>query len=186
VNIVTLVGSARKDSYNRSIANYIQKRYEELLTVELVDIKDLPHFDQDQEEDPPAKVKEFKKKIKDSDGVLIVTPEYNHSVPGMLKNAIDWTSRVDHVMTGKPVLIIGSSPGMLGTVRCQLHLRQILAAPGVSAKVLPGNEVFIGMVHEKLDDQGSITDEPTIKFLDMVLHNFIKFQKEIINKTEDK
>ena len=177
MNVVALVGSIRKDSYNQQVARFMQKRYKESMNIEMLNIKELPYFDHGLGEDPPDIVKTFKRKVKEADGVLVVTPEYVHSVPGILKNALDWLSRVDKVMIGKPVLIVGASTGMLGTVRCQIHLRQIFAAPGLSAKVLPGNEVFIGMVQNKLDKEGNLIDQPTIDFLDSVVNNFVIFSK---------
>ncbi len=180
MKIVALVGSTRKQSFNKQIANFFSERYKEFLEIDIPEIADLPYFDQDVEEEPPEVVKAFKKKVAEAQGVLIVTPEYNHSVPGMLKNSLDWLSRVDKVMNDKPVLIIGASTGLLGTVRCQIHLRQILASPGLAAKVLPGNEVFIGNVQTKLDENGNVTDSSTIDFLDMVVNNYIQFSKEII------
>ncbi|WP_096187463.1 NADPH-dependent FMN reductase [Evansella halocellulosilytica] len=182
MKLVALIGSIRKNSYNHQIANFVKKRYEESVEIEKLNITDLPYFDQDIEEHPPETVKQFKHHVKQADGVLIFTPEYNHSVPGVLKNALDWLSRVDRVLTGKPVLIIGASMGMLGTVRCQMHLRQILAAPGLSAKVLPGNEVLIGNVHEKLDRDGHLTDESTVQFLDKVVENYLQFSKQMIRE----
>src|SRR5690606_31006949 len=110
---------------------------------------------------------ELREKIKLSDGILFATPEYNASIPGLLKNAIDWFSRVEKVMVGKPAMIIGASQGALGTVKAQLQLRQILNAPGVSTLTLPGNEVYVGSVHEKIKD-GKLIDEPTIEFIDSV------------------
>lgn len=175
MNIVTMVGSVRKESYNRHIAHFMKNRYKNRLNISILEIGDLPFFDQDVEENPPEVVKRFKSQVKDADGVLIVTPEYVHSVPGILKNALDWLSRVDHVMHGKPTLLVGASTGMLGTVRCQIHLRQICAAPGITARVLPGNEVFINMVHEKVDERGNLNDQGTIDFLDQVVDHFIEF-----------
>ncbi|NJP39125.1 NADPH-dependent FMN reductase [Alkalicoccus luteus] len=172
-----LVGSIRKESFNRKIADFMKERYADTFRMTMPELEKLPYFDQDTEETPSDEVAAFKQQIKDSDAVIIVTPEYNHSVPGMLKNALDWLSRVDKVLTGKPVLIVGASPGFLGTVRCQMHLRQILAAPGMSARVLPGNEVFIGGVHQKLGEDGSITDTGTVDFLDSVMKNFETFAK---------
>lgn len=177
MKLAALVGSVREESFNGKIAEFMKQRYEETFHMEKLDLQGLPHFDQDVETDPPETVKTFKQKIQEADAILIVTPEYNHSVPGMLKNAIDWVSRVERVMRGKPVLIVGASPGFLGTVRCQIHLRQILAAPGVSARVLPGNEVLINEVHTKMDEEGTITDEGTVQFLDNVMENFTNFVK---------
>ncbi|PKR83008.1 NADPH-dependent FMN reductase [Heyndrickxia camelliae] len=171
--IVALVGSNRKESYNKKLALYMQNRYQDKLDIEILPIDELPMYNQDDELDPPAIVNEIKGKVKESDGVLIVTPEYNHSIPAVLKNAIDWFSRVDRVMVNKPVMIAGGSGGVLGTVRAQMHLRQIMNSPGVSALTLPGNEVFIGAIQSKIDETGKLVDEATIQFIDSVVDNYI-------------
>jgi chromate reductase, NAD(P)H dehydrogenase (quinone) len=178
VKIAALVGSNRKDSFNKKIALYMQKRYRAIVEIEILPIEKLPMYNQDDELTPPEIVTEIKKKVADSDGVLFVTPEYNHSIPAFLKNAIDWFSRVDKVMADKPVMIVGGSPGVLGTARAQMHLRQILNSPGISALTLPGNEVFIGAVHEKLDESGSLVHEPTVQFIDTVMDNYINWIKK--------
>ncbi|MBM7600349.1 NAD(P)H-dependent FMN reductase [Virgibacillus halotolerans] len=175
MKIVAMVGSVRKDSYNKKLANFMQDRYKETVEIEQLPIDQLPFFNEDEEFSPPAIVKEVKEKILNSDGVLFVTPEYNHSVPGVLKNAIDWLSRVDKVMVKKPIMIVGASKSLLGTARAQMHLRQILNSPGLSALTLPGNEVFVGVSHDKIDENGVLTDEPTIQFIDTVIDNFINW-----------
>ncbi|MET3698590.1 NAD(P)H-dependent FMN reductase [Bacillus oleivorans] len=173
MKIAAMVGSNRKDSYNKKIAKYIQKRYADQIEVEILPIDQLPMYNQDDELDPPAVVKDLRERILNSDGLLFVTPEYNHSIPGLLKNVIDWFSRVEKVMVKKPAMIVGASGGVLGTARAQMHLRQILNSPGVSALTLPGNEVFIGVVQEKVDESGQLIHEPTVQFLDQVVANFI-------------
>ena len=178
MKIAALVGSNRKDSINKKLALYMQNRYKAKVEIEILPIEKLPMYNQDDELTPPEIVTEIKKKVADSDGVLFVTPEYNHSIPAFLKNAIDWFSRVDKVMAGKPVMIAGCSPGVLGTARAQMHLRQILNSPGISALTLPGNEVFIGAVHEKLDESGSLVHEPTVQFIDTVMDNYINWIKK--------
>lgn len=178
VKITVLVGSNRKESLNKKLALYMQKRYQMTAEFEILPIEKLPMYNQDDELSPPEIVTEIKKKVAESDGVLFVTPEYNHSIPAFLKNAIDWFSRVDKVMVGKPVMIVGSSPGALGTVRAQMHLRQILNSPGISALTLPGNEVFIGAIHEKLDNTGNLVHEPTVQFIDTVMNNYISWIKK--------
>lgn len=172
---VALVGSIRKESYNLKLAKFMQKRYQERLDIEILSIKELPFYDQDIENDPPAVVKEFKRNVAAADAVLWVIPEYNATIPGVLGNAIDWLSRVDKVMIGKPSWIVGASMGMLGTVKAQGHLRDILFASGISSPLLPGNEVYVGAVHEKFDEEGNLTHEPTVKFLDTVVDNFINW-----------
>ena len=100
-------------------------------------------------------------------------------MPGVLQNALDWTSRVDRPLVGKPVLPMGVSQGVLGTVRGQLHLRQVLMSMGVNAKIMPpaGNEIFIGSAGQKFAD-GTLTDETTLQFLDQVVEKFVAFAKE--------
>lgn len=180
MKVAILVGSLRKESYNMRLAKTIMESFQEKAELEIVNIHELPHFDQDAEENPPEVVTQFKNKIAAADGVIIVTPEYNWSVPGVLKNAIDWASRVDKVFIGKPVMTMGATLGMLGTVRAQLHLREILSSPGVQAKVLPpgGNEVLVGNVNQKFDEQtGAFVDETTLQFIESKVQTFIEFVK---------
>lgn len=180
MKIVMLVGSLRKNSFNRFLAHTIQERYKNQLDIEIAEIGGLPHYNQDDELNPPEPVRRFKKQIADADGVVIVTPEYNWSIPGVLKNALDWLSRVDKVLIDKPVMTAGASPTALGTVRAQLHLRQILSAPGVSAKVLPpgGNEVLVNFADQKFDASGRLLDEGTLEFLDGIMEKFKRWIEE--------
>jgi NAD(P)H-dependent FMN reductase len=158
------------------LAKTIQERFKDQFDLHIPDLRVLPYFDQDEEYDPPEVVRQFKQTIKEADGILIIMPEYNWSVPGVLKNAIDWLSRVDKVMIGKPVMTAGVSPGMMGTIRAQLHIRQILASPGIQAKLLPpaGNEIIINFAAEKFE-AGRLVDEPTLQFVDEVITRFIDF-----------
>ena len=175
MKIIALVGSIRKESYNVKLATYIQKKYQDQFELEILNLRELPMYDQDIENNPPAAVTEFKGKVASADAVLWITPEYNGTVPGVLVNAIDWLSRVDKVMIGKPSWIMGASMGNLGTVKAQLHLRDILFSPGVSSPLLPGNEVYVGAVHEKFDQDGNLTDQATVQFLDKVVDNFMNW-----------
>jgi chromate reductase len=179
MKIVALVGSIRKESYNLKLAKFMQNRYKERLDIEILNIRELPYYDQDIEDAPPEAVKEFKRSIAAADAVLWVTPEYIYSIPGVLKNALDWLSRVDRVMIGKPSWIVGASGGLLGTVRAQGHLRDILFAPGVSSPLLPGNEVYVGSASEKIDGTGNLTHQPTVELLDKVVGNFIEWAKTL-------
>lgn len=180
MNVVAIVGSIRKDSFNLKLAKYIQKRYSDQFNLEILDLAPLPMYNQDYELDPPQEVVDFKAKVKASDAVLWVTPEYNGSIPGVLGNAIDWLSRVDKVMNGKPSIIMGSSMGNLGSVKAQMHLRDILFAVGLNSPVLGGNEVYVGAIHEKIDAEGNLTDEATIAFLDSVIANFQTWMKQFV------
>ncbi|GIP32496.1 NADPH-dependent FMN reductase [Paenibacillus sp. J2TS4] len=175
MKIVAIVGSIRKESYNKKLAEYMQKKYQSRLDIEVLSIKELPMYNEDIENNPPSEVVQFRSKVAAADAVLWVTPEYNYSISGVLKNAIDWLSRGDKVLVGKPSWIMGASMGALGTARAQGHLRDILFSPGVSSPLLPGNEVYVGVVHEKIDAAGNLIHEPTVKFLDMVVDNFMNW-----------
>lgn len=182
MNIVTLVGSLRKNSFNMQVAKTMQERYKDKLNMQIADIGALPHFNQDDELDPPQVVKDFKASIANADGVIIITPEYNWSVPGVLKNALDWTSRAEKVLIGKKVMTLGATPGMLGTIRAQLHLRDILVAPGIQAEILPpgANEILINFASQKIDEQtGQLVDETTLSFLDGKVDAFVEFMKSV-------
>ncbi|MFZ0474941.1 MAG: NAD(P)H-dependent oxidoreductase [Halobacillus sp.] len=175
LKVAALVGSIRKDSYNMKLTNFIKDRYKNHMDVRVIPIRELAHYDQDIEHEAPASVQNFKAQLSDADAFLIVTPEFNHSIPGVLKNALDWLSRGDKEMKGKPTFIAGATMGVLGTVRAQMHLRQILNSPGMSANVLPGNEILVGQIQHKVDEKGLITDQGTIDFIDGVVDEFLKF-----------
>lgn len=176
MKVTAMVGSLRKLSYNRQLADTIRERHRDKFALTVADIRSLPLFDQDEEEDAPQAVRELRREIAGADGVMLFTPEYNWSVPGALKNALDWLSRVDKVMIGKPVMIAGVSTGPMGTIRAQLHLREVLA--GMRAKLLPpaGNEILIGSAAQKFDAAaGRLTDETTLRFVDEVVGRFVEF-----------
>jgi chromate reductase, NAD(P)H dehydrogenase (quinone) len=176
MKIVALVGSLRKDSYNLKLAKTIQSRYKDPFELEFANLGVLPLFNEDEEAPMPAAVSAFKQQIKEADAVLIATPEFNWSIPGLLKNALDWLSRADRELVNKPVMIVGASTSRMGTVRAQLHLRQILSSPGIAARVLPpaGNEVLVTFAKDMFDETG-LTDQPTLALLDAVLPKFMDF-----------
>ncbi len=144
ITILGIAGSLRRESYNRAALRAAKQLVPEGVTLDIFELDGIPAFNQDEEKNTPAKVVELKQRIRAADALLIVTPEYNCSVPGVLKNAIDWATRPygDSAWSGKPVAIMGASPGMLGTARAQYHLRQIF----VGLNVFPINqpEVMIG------------------------------------------
>ncbi|WP_068675560.1 NADPH-dependent FMN reductase [Oceanobacillus sp. Castelsardo] len=180
MKIVAMVGSVRRESYNMKLVRYMQERYSNKVEIEILPINELPFFNEDEELNPPELVKILREKIKESDGILFATPEYNASIPAVLKNAIDWFSRVEPVLVNKPAMIVGASMGVLGTVKAQLHLRQILNAGNVSTRTLPGNEVYVGSVHQKMDEYGNVTDEATIQFIDSVMEQYVKWVEKTV------
>lgn len=170
--IAVIVGSIRRDSINRKLAEALAGLAGPKLEFTYVKIDDLPLFSQDLEPNPPAAVTRIKGQIDAADGVLIVTPEYNRSIPGVLKNAIDWASRPygKNSFNGKPTAGIGTSGGAIGTAAAQQHLRSILAYLNV---VLMGQpEGYIQFKQGLVDDQHTITDESVRKFLQSYVDAF--------------
>lgn len=176
MNVVALVGSLRKDAWNMQLAKTVQARYGQQFHLEIADIASIPHYNQDDELHPIQAVVHFKKQIAEADAVLIFTPEFNWSIPGVLKNALDWLSRVDRVMANKPVTVLGVTPVATGTLRAQLELRKILQAPGLNTRLLPpaGNEILISFAADKFAD-GKLVDVAELEKLDRVIGNFVSF-----------
>ncbi|MEK4090596.1 NADPH-dependent FMN reductase [Viridibacillus sp. FSL H8-0110] len=176
IKVKAIIGSTSSTSNNLKLVNFMKKRYANKLDITPVLINDVEMFSIDIENNPPAGATAFKSDVKDSDAVLFAVPEYNYSIPGALKNAIDWLSRGgDYTIKDKPGFIVGSSMGVLGSVRAQIHLREILSNPALAPVLLSRNEVYIGAVHTKLNEAGELIDESTIAFLDTVVDNFIAF-----------
>lgn len=151
--------------------------------LEIIDWRTIPPFDSDVLVDGyPVSVAALRERIRQSDGLLIVTPEYNFSIPGMLKNLLDWLSRgPEQPLAGKPVAVISASPGILGGARVQYELRRVLQC--LDAQVMNKPEVFIGSVHEKFSADGHCTDLPTRDFLQAQMQAFtywIKARKNAI------
>jgi chromate reductase, NAD(P)H dehydrogenase (quinone) len=178
LTILGIAGSLRKESYNRAALRAAQQLAPEGMSVEIFDIKDIPGFSQDDEQNPPAKVTELKEKIRAADAILFVTPEYNYSIPGVLKNAIDWASRPygDSAWDGKPVAVMGASVGILGTARAQYHLRQMFVFLNMHAVNQP--EVMIGNAAQRFDEQGNLTDETT-KLIRQLLQNLMVWTRQL-------
>lgn len=163
--IAVLVGSLRRESYNRQLANALQRLAPAEFTFQQVRIDDLPHYSQDDDAHPAETVQQFKSRIAAADGVLFVTPEYNRSVPGVLKNAIDHASRPygQSVWQGKPAGVIGASIGAPGTSMAQQHLRNILAY--LDMPTLGQPEVFLCVKEGFFDSTGGIANADTKRFL---------------------
>ena len=179
INILGIAGSLRRQSYNRSALRAAQQLAPEGVTIDIFEIDGLPGFNEDDEKNPPAKVVELKKRIRGADALLFVTPEYNYSIPGVLKNAIDWASRPygDSAWTGKPAAIMGASIGNIGTARAQYHLRQIFVFLNVLALNRP--EVMIGNAAERFDAEGNLTDEDTREHIRKLLQALAEWTERI-------
>ncbi|BCL81739.1 NAD(P)H-dependent FMN reductase [Ktedonobacteria bacterium brp13] len=161
LKILGIAGSLRKGSFNKAALRSAISLTPSNVTLETFDISSFPLFNQDDDNNPPEVIRQFKGKIRASDAILFATPEYNYSVPGVLKNAIDWASRPygDNAWEGKPVAIMSASIGMLGGTRAQHHLRQTF----VFLNVYPLNspEVIIPNAADKFDSAGNLTDQHT-------------------------
>lgn len=175
MKLVGIVGSNAEVSYNRLLMEFVAKHFGDLFELEVLEIKDVPLFNQSDDQTNSKEVQYLNKKIMDADGVIISTPEHNHTIPAGLKSVIEWLSFKIHPLDAKPVMVIGASYYDQGTSRAQLHLRQILDSPGVNAHVFPGNEFLLGKVKEAFDTDNNIKDQRTVDYLESCLRKFMRF-----------
>lgn len=161
ISILGFAGSLRKGSYNRALLRAALELLPEDAELEIFDLEGIPPYNQDLDTDLPPRVQEFKEKIRAADAILVATPEYNYSMPGVLKNAIDWASRPpgDNSFEGKPAAIISASIGMLAGARAQYHLRQTFVFLDVHPINRP--EVMVPFAADKIEGNGKVTDEKT-------------------------
>jgi chromate reductase len=173
LSILGFAGSLRRDSYNKALLRAAQELMPSGAELTIFDLAGIPLFNQDLERVPVERVREFKAAIRAADALLIAAPEYNYSMSGVLKNALDNASRPygDNALDGKPVAIMGASVGTLGTARAQYHLRQCC----VTLNMYPLNapEVMVARAQEKFDDQGRLTDPKTGEFIAKMLEALI-------------
>jgi chromate reductase, NAD(P)H dehydrogenase (quinone) len=164
-NVVVIVGSLRKEAHTLKVANALAKLAPDMLKLEIVTLQGISFFNQDLEAAPPADWLAFREKLQKSNGVLFVTPEYNRSIPGVLKNAIDVGSRPygKSSFLGKPIGIISNSPGVLGGVNAAMNLKQLL--PGITGPIMGQPEIYLVGVGDAFDDQGNLTKEPMQKVM---------------------
>ena len=177
LKFIGLVGTNSKKSTNRQLLQYMQKHFADKADIELIEIKDLPLFNKPADMQVPDSVKEIAAKIEASDGVIIGTPEYDHSIPAVLMSALAWLSYGIYPLLGKPVMITGASYGTLGSSRAQLQLRQILDAPEIKASVMPGSEFLLSHSLQAFDKNGDLIDLETIQKLDDLFDDFRLFVK---------
>ncbi|MGE5445166.1 MAG: NADPH-dependent FMN reductase [Ignavibacteriales bacterium] len=179
VNVLGIAGSLRRASYNRATLRAAQLLAPDDMRLEIFELDGIPGFNQDDEQHPPAKVVELKARVRAADAILFVTPEYNYSIPGVLKNAIDWASRPygDNAWNDKSVAVMGASIGMLGSARAQYHLRQVF----VFLNMYPLNqpEVMIANAGEKFDAAGNLIDQKAKDLIQQLLQNLVTWTRQL-------
>ncbi|MCI7676574.1 MAG: NAD(P)H-dependent oxidoreductase [Streptococcus orisratti] len=176
MKLIAIVGTNSTKSTNRQLLQYMQTHFADKADIELVEIKDLPVFNKPADKKIPEFALEIADKINAADGVIIGTPEYDHSIPAVLMNALAWLSYGIFPLLNKPVMITGASYGTLGSSRAQLQLRQILNAPEIKANVLP-DEFLLSHSLQAFDRQGNLVDLDTIQKLEAIFDDFRLFVK---------
>ena len=171
-DVVVLVGSLRKESLNRKMAIALRAMAPQSLKLEIVEIRDLPLYNQDLDANPPPASTAFQERVRKADAVLFVTPEYNRSVPGALKNAIDVASRpkAESAWNGKPCAIVSVSPGAIGAFGANHHLRQSLVF--LNVPVLQQPEAYVGGIDKAFDASGKLVDDAKRDFLQKYMQAF--------------
>ncbi len=179
ISILGFAGSLRKGSYNKALLRAALQVVPADAALEIFDLEGIPPFNQDLETAMPERVKEFKRKIRAADALLIATPEHNYSIPGVLKNAIDWASRPygDNSFEGKPVAILSASIGMQGGSRAQYHLRQMFVFLNLHPVNRP--EVMVNSAAQKFDDQGKLLDEKALALTRELLEALVAWSKRL-------
>lgn len=176
MNILFVVGSDRNGSFNQVVADYLMEKYKDIHNVKQANISEIPMFSQNIEKEKFDSVNENIENVKWADGVVIITPENNGAIPALLKNYLDWMSRVGRPFVGKPVMITGASPGYFGTLRAQTSLRQILVSKGLSTLIVPNVEVYITSVMKRIED-GKLKDDSAGSLV-KGFENFIEFTEK--------
>ncbi len=177
--ILGIAGSLRKESFNRLLLRAATELVPEGVRLETFELDGLPLFNQDEEGNPHPRVTELKQRVRAADAILFVTPEYNYSIPGVLKNAIDCASRPygDSAWNGKPVAIMGASIGTLGTARAQYHLRQMFVFLNMHAVNQP--EVMVSNASKRFDQDGKLTDETAKKLIQQLLAELVNWTNRL-------
>ena len=173
--LLGIVGTNSDNSTNRKLLQYMETHFSDKADIELVEIKELPIFVKDKSIELPESVKELSDKVEQADGVIISTPEYDHSVPAALMNALSWLSFKTHPFVDKPVMVVGASYGTLGSSRAQMHARQILDSPELKARIMPSSEYLLDHSLQAFDEQGQLISKEKIELLEGLFSDFLTF-----------
>ena len=172
---IGIVGTNSDHSTNRQLLQFMKNHFSSKAEIEIVEIKDIPVFNKPENKDIPEIVQAMADKIDDADGVIISTPEYDHAVTASLMNALSWLSYGIFPFVDKPVMITGASYGTLGSSRAQLHLRQILDAPELKARIMPSSEFLLSHSLQAFDEENNLTNVEQIEKLDRLFEDFLTF-----------
>ena len=189
MKFVAIVGTNSERSTNRKLLQFMQQHFASKATIEILEIKDLPAFDEPETDEIPESILKFSKKIEAADAVIIATPEYDHTIPAVLKSVLEWLSFSTRPLIDKPVMIVGCSLGALGTSRAQAHLRQILDAPELKARVMPGNEFFLGHSAQVFDENNELTNQAKLTELEecfLEFCDFVPLVEKLVKKNPEK
>ncbi|MDN6518013.1 MAG: NAD(P)H-dependent oxidoreductase, partial [Enterococcus sp.] len=162
-------------STNRKLIQYMKEHFSDQVEIEVCEIKDFPAFDEPEDKTSPSIINLLSEKIDQADGVIISTPEYDHSIPAALKSMLEWLSYTTRPLMDKPVMIVGASHGSLGSSRAQAHLRQILNAPELKARVMSGTEFLLGQSLQAFDEDGQLIYPEKVKELEESMDDFLLF-----------
>lgn len=179
MKLIGIVGTNADKSTNRTLLQYMQEHFADQAKIEICEVKDIPVFNKPSERVVPEQIRQLTDKITAADGVIISTPEYDHTIPAPLSNLLEWLAYTTQPLQNKPVMITGASYGVLGTSRAQTHLRQILNAPELKALVLPGKEYLLGHSLQAFNDKNVLVDTDKAQELDEYFANFVDFINKV-------
>ncbi len=186
MNYLAIVGTNSNVSTNRMLLQFMKEHFNEEAQIELFEIKDLPAFYEADGDQVPQEVNALSEKIRQADGVIISTPEYDHTITASLKSALEWISYTSQALTDKPVLIVGASHGSLGSSRAQAHLRQILDSPELAARLMPSSEFLLGRSQAAFNASGTLIYEDKLTELDEIFREFVLFTQLITKLLSEK
>lgn len=185
LKIAAIAGSNANHSYNRMLLEFIARHFSDD-DIDVIDIRQVPMFNENYKGKIPEVVADIDRRVSSADAVIIASPEYNHSVTSALKSVIEWLSYEVHPLEDKPVMIIGASTHAQGASRSQVQLRDILISPGVNAYIFQNEEFFMSDAAHIIDNDGNITNETTIHFLEKCMREFKRYAKAINRMVAEK
>lgn len=175
MKILAFVGTNADFSYNRLLLRFMKKHFKQMADIEIYEVGKLPPFSVDTPLSEQTEVWKLKQKVKEADGLVFSTPEYDHGIPAVLKSAIEWLSYKTKVLSEKPAMIVGVAYGRQASARSQVQMRQILISPDCNTNLIPGNEVLIGNVRNTFAKDGRLVDQEAIDNLEKCFEHFIEY-----------